>query len=110
MRVAFSRLLPMLERIEQLSRPRLFFLFGPVGDRLIGLVCTLLALVLILPIPFGNLLPAFAIGTLALGLFQRDGVIALIGYASAATSAGVLLLTAGAVVAALRQLGSWVGL
>lgn len=109
LRGVFSRLLPMLQRVERLSRPRLFFLFGPVGDRLIGLICTLLAFVLILPIPFGNLLPAFTIGALALALFQRDGVIALIGYISAAISTGVLVLTAGAVMAAVEQLGSWFG-
>ena len=34
----FGRLLPAVRRVEQLSRPRLGFMFGVVGDRLIGLV------------------------------------------------------------------------
>lgn len=104
-----SRFLGPLEKIEKLSRPRLLFLFGPIGDRLIGLVCTLLSLILILPIPLGNLAPSATIAILALALFQRDGVIALIGYAAAALSAGLLVVSYGAVVVAIQKLWSLFG-
>jgi hypothetical protein len=106
---AFDRLLPGLERVENLLAPRLGFVFGPVGDRLIGLVCSLLAFVLILPIPLGNMLPAAAIAAFALGLTQRDGVMALLGYFLAAASAAVLALSAGAVAAGARHLLQLVG-
>jgi hypothetical protein len=101
---AFDRLLPRLARLERLLAPRLGWLFGTWGDRVVGLVCTLLALVLILPIPLGNMLPAAAIALMSLGLMQRDGVVLLIGYATAAVSAGVLVLSAHAVTAAVRHL------
>lgn len=104
LRHLFDRLLPKLERLEKVMRPRLGALFSPWGDRLIGLVCFLLTLVLILPIPFGNLLPAMSIAALSLGLATRDGVVALIGYALAATSVVVLVLTANVVIAAAQQL------
>ncbi|MDX9997864.1 MAG: exopolysaccharide biosynthesis protein [Phenylobacterium sp.] len=100
----FGRMLPVVERAERFSRPRLSFLFGPVGDRLIGLVCTLLALILILPIFGANMLPAAAVGVLSLSLVQRDGVLALIGYLLAAASAGVLVLMAGAAVLSVQKL------
>jgi hypothetical protein len=105
----FGRLLPTVERFEKVSRPRLSFLFGGAGDRLLGLVCTLLALVLILPIPFGNLLPALTIGVLAFSLVQRDGVFALLGYGLAAVSAGVLFLAADLVIDGVRHLVNWFG-
>ena len=105
----FGRLLPAVERFEKISRPRLGFLFGGLGDRLLGLVCTLLALILILPIPFGNLLPALTIGVLAFSLVQRDGVFALLGYGLAAASAGVLFLAADVVIAGVRHLVNWFG-
>lgn len=105
-----GRLIPYLQKIEHLSSPRLFMLFGPIGDRLIGIVCTLLSLVLILPIPLGNLAPAFTIGAFALALFQRDGVIALIGYASALVSTGLLVLSASAVTLALRKIMDWLAM
>jgi hypothetical protein len=101
---AFSRLLGPLERIEKVSRPRLGWLFGPVGDRVIGVMCTALALVLILPIPFGNLLPAAAIGALSLSLVQRDGVIALAGYLLTGISTLVLFLTGHVVISTVRRL------
>lgn len=97
-------IIPKLRSVEKLSRPRLHFLFGPVGDRVIGLICTLLALVLILPIPLGNLAPALCIGAFALALFQRDGVIALVGYLMASVSLGLLVLSAGAVSLAITKM------
>jgi hypothetical protein len=83
------------------------FMFGRVGDRLIGLACTLLALVLILPIPFGNMLPALSVGVLAFSLIQRDGFLALIGYGLAGISAGVLMFAADVVIDAVRHLVNW---
>lgn len=100
----FEPLLPFVRRIERLSRPRLGFFFSEVGDRLIGLVCTLLALVLILPIPLGNLLPGATIAVLGFALAQRDGLLALLGYLMAIASAVILGLTAGAVSLGLHHL------
>lgn len=105
----FEKLLPWLERIEQVSRPRLVFMFGPIGDRMIGLVCTLLSFVLILPIPLGNVLPALTIGVLGFSMVQRDGLLALAGYALAAISGGLLFLSAGVVMGAVHHLVGWFG-
>jgi hypothetical protein len=105
----FSRLIPSLERVEKLLAPRLGFVFGPVGDRLIGLICFLLAAVLILPIPLGNMAPAATISVFALGLTQRDGLFALLGYLLTAFSVGLLVLSAGAVVAGVEQVMKFFG-
>ncbi len=107
---AFARLIPSLQKVERLTAPRLSLLFGPIGDRLIGVVCTLLVLVLILPIPLGNMLPASAIAALGLSLVQRDGALALAGYLLAALSVTVLVLSAGAAVAAAHHLFGVFGL
>lgn len=108
LRKVLVKLLSWLERMEAVSRPRLTWLFGIVGDRLIGLVCTLLALVLILPIPGGNVLPAASVSVLSLALVQRDGILAILGYALAAASAGVLVLAFGVVVRMLEHALSFV--
>jgi hypothetical protein len=92
------QVLPWLRRIEAVSKPRLSFLFGAVGERIIGLICTLLAVVLILPIPFGNMLPGLTVTVLAFSLIQRDGLIGLVGLALAAASATVLAAAAHIVV------------
>ncbi|WP_296595147.1 exopolysaccharide biosynthesis protein [Phenylobacterium sp.] len=98
LRKSLPKVIPTLQKVEAISKPRLALLFGAVGERLIGLVCTALALVLILPIPGGNILPAMAVSALSFALIQRDGLIALLGYALAVTSASVLVLAAHIIV------------
>jgi hypothetical protein len=88
------RFIRILKKVEAVSKPRFALLFGPVGERLIGMIILALALVLILPIPGGNILPAMAVSALAFALIQRDGLIALAGYALAITSASILVLAA----------------
>jgi hypothetical protein len=102
LRRAFERMAPWLERMEMVSRPRLDFFVGPSGRRLIGLICTVLAFVLILPIPLGNMLPAATVSVFSLALIQRDGVVALFGYAFGAASVGALVLAANLIGALLR--------
>lgn len=97
------RVLPLLRRAESVSRPRLTVLFGPVGERAIGLVCLVLGLILILPIPGGNIPPALAVSTLSFALIQRDGLIALAGYAMVAASGVVLAAFAHIIVSTFQH-------
>jgi hypothetical protein len=101
---AFQKLIPWLQRVEKVSRPRLTFLFGPVGDRVIALVCFLLSLILILPIPLGNMAPAAAIAVFGLAVIQRDGILALAAYAISALSFGLLFIGGKAAIAAVEAL------
>ena len=70
---------PWLHRAENVMKPRLSF----VGQRpfvyLLGLMCLVLSTILFRPIPLGNMLPAFAVSIIALGLLARDGVWMMIG-------------------------------
>jgi hypothetical protein len=104
LRGLFRRLTPIVRRMELVTRPRVEILFGPIGERLIGVVCTLLALVLVLPIPLGNLAPGATVAVLALALLQRDGLLVLLGYLMAAVSVGLLVVSAGVVAAAVERL------
>lgn len=85
-----TRIVPWLARAERLLRPRATALASGVMESVTGLVCLLLSLVLVLPIPLGNMLPALAICLLALGILERDGVWVLLGLATAATAATVV--------------------
>ncbi|WGU41250.1 exopolysaccharide biosynthesis protein [Phenylobacterium sp. NIBR 498073] len=53
---------------------------SPYVSAIRRVACTLIALVLVLPIPFANLAPAAALGGFALGLSRRDGLVVLSGY------------------------------
>ena len=98
-----GRLLPLLERLEALGRPRLSPLTGGAGTRAVGVVCTVLALVLVLPIPFANLFPALALGMFALGLTRRDGLMVLAGYGFVGLQAAIIDLGAHGVMALVHH-------
>jgi hypothetical protein len=84
------RIGPWLERAERLLKPRAIRLALPPMEYLLGLVCLLLAVVLVLPVPLGNMLPALAISLFALGILERDGLWVLAGLATAVI-AGVVV-------------------
>jgi hypothetical protein len=60
---------------------------------LIGGVVLLLALSLLIPIPFSNILPAFVIAIIALGYLERDGLLL------------ALALTTGVIAIAVASVG-----
>ncbi len=105
---AMDAVLPWVRQAEHFLRPRLPWLAGGPVERLIGLACLLLATVLALPIPFGNMPPAVAICVLALALLERDGLAMLAGLAVGAAAMfiawGVLLGIATGVSLFLRRL------
>lgn len=92
-----GRLMPLLVRAERLLRPRLSFLAVPPAEYAVGAVCFVLAVVLFLPMPLGNILPALAISLAAFGILERDGIWVIAGLVCAVVA---LAVVGGAVVAA----------
>jgi hypothetical protein len=101
------RVLPSVERVESFVRPRLRFLTGRAGAAIVGVACTIIALVLVLPIPFANLAPAVAMGAFAIGLTRKDGLFILAGYALMAIAAAVVDLGVHGFALGFSQLRSW---
>lgn len=66
--------LPWVERIERMARPRLWPGATETVARVTGVACLVMALLLFLPIPFANGVPALAIIALGLALSERDGL------------------------------------
>ncbi|MCK0195906.1 exopolysaccharide biosynthesis protein [Ancylobacter sp. 6x-1] len=85
-----NRAAPWLAKAERLLRPRFGMLARPPGENIVGLMCLVLAIVLVLPIPLGNMLPALAVCMLALGIVAMDGVWILAGMTVAVVSLGVV--------------------
>lgn len=96
-RAAWRKILPAFVRVERYVRPRHLALTSELAERLLALVIVALAVVLALPIPAGNLLPAWAIALLALGLMERDGRLVIAGLVMTVIAAAWLtaLLLAG---------------
>ena len=99
-----NRLMPLIVRGETIMRPRLTALTNGPGVRVIGLACTLIALILVLPIPFANLAPAASLGLFALGLTRKDGLLVLAGYGLLALAVLVILLGFKGVLMAIHHI------
>jgi hypothetical protein len=90
------RLIPLLQRLERLVKPRHWPFSRAAADRVIGLVALVLAIAVTLPIPLGNWLPAFAIAVIGLALSERDGLF----FAFAIALGAISFIVIGAVVGA----------
>jgi hypothetical protein len=102
------RALPFLERTERLLKPRLTTLLSWTGERLVGIAVLILALILTLPIPFANWLPACGIAIIGLAMVEKDGLAVLaglaVGVASVLVAATVVI---GLIKAFLYLLSRW---
>lgn len=107
-RSMMDRIIPRLVRIERVIRPRYWPFWRKQGDRIVGIIALILAIVVTLPIPLGNWLPAFATALLGLALSERDGILLAIGGAVCVVSmiviAGVVGVAGMATNAALGWL------
>lgn len=97
---------PRLAKLESLLRPRGHVLTRMLGVPALGFVVFLMAVLIALPIPFGNVLPGLAVLTIALGLAQRDDVAVLVGLVLAVLS---VLTSAALVYGGWALVSGWMG-
>lgn len=106
-RTTTAKVLPRLRRIERLTRPRWPVLTGEAADVVIGVICILLALMMALPVPFGDALPGLTLALFGLGIIQRDGAFMLAGLVGTAVCGVYLSLVWATVVAIVTGVGHW---
>ncbi|TKT80414.1 exopolysaccharide biosynthesis protein [Aquamicrobium sp. LC103] len=94
-RISIAKIVPRLEWLERMVRPRYWPFRGGQADRIVGILSLILAIVVTLPIPLGNWLPAFATGIFGLALSERDGVFLGIGVAVTVLAFAVIGLVFG---------------
>jgi hypothetical protein len=73
-----DRFVPWMNKAERVIKPR-FFSGNRMIERVLGLFALVLALVVFLPIPLGNMGPSLALALMGLGLTERDGVVMWVG-------------------------------
>lgn len=78
--------------VDRLVKPRLEALTRPWADRLVALVCMLLAMAVppLELLPFVAFVPATAIALFGLGLLARDGLLVLVAFAASTSAVGLL--------------------
>ncbi|HVI33050.1 exopolysaccharide biosynthesis protein [Phenylobacterium sp.] len=77
--------------IDRMVKPRLEALTRPWADRVVALVCMLVAMIVppLELLPFVAFVPAAAIATFGLGLIARDGLLVLIAFVISTTALGL---------------------
>jgi hypothetical protein len=91
--------------VENLMKPRFGFMTTPLVERLLGVFLSLTAIVLMMPIPWGNALPAFGIAFISIGIIERDGLAIIAGIVLGILGAIFVAAFGGAVLyAALKIL------
>lgn len=103
------RRMALVQRFERLVRPRLKLLCTRPFHRVMGIVGTLCAIVLSLPIPLMNFPPTLAVFLMALGVLTRDGAMVLAGLLLAVLLLGGLVVVAIFIPDALAELWSLLG-
>ena len=93
---------PRLRRLESYGRPRGIWWSGRGAEKFTGLFAILAALIVLLPVPGTNVLPALALVFLCLGLYRRDGVLYGIGLALGLAGVAIALAAAGLAIELLR--------
>lgn len=99
--MVLDRAEPWLARVERAIHPRLSPLTGDLAERLVGLLGLGLSLIILLPIPFGNVVPSLSLCMIALGFLGRDGAWVLLGIAGSIVAVFLLAGVYGAAVWAL---------
>lgn len=98
---------PWLVRAEAVSRPRLEALTRRPLDRFVGLALVVFSASILVPIPGTNTVPGFAVVVVAIGLLQRDGILAILGIVLGTAWISTLLIAGASLVSLLRQ---WLGI
>jgi len=78
-RKAMEWIVPRLAQIERYVRPRYWPFWRRQGNSVVGAIALVLSISIVLPIPFGNWLPALSTALLGISLLERDGVMLAIG-------------------------------
>jgi hypothetical protein len=107
-RAIMERVIPRLKQLECYVKPRYWPFWRRRGDRVIGVAAFLLAIIVTLPIPLGNWLPAFSTALLGLALSERDGILLAVGSAVGVAALSVVMLVVGTATAATQAVLGWV--
>ncbi len=108
LRRTFNVAIPGLKRVEYLIKPRWSRLTRFPVTILVGLQTLLMALVLILPIPFANWPPGMTVAMTSLALLQRDGLLMLLTIPAAIASVASVYLGTRVGIAVIDGAIHWI--
>lgn len=99
-----QRGIPILQRIEQFTKPRQLWIPDAILTRIVAVAVLLLGIVLLTPLPFFNTIPALTVLILGIGLLNRDALFLIGGFVLSGGVMAVAYFGAGTLVVLLQQL------
>ncbi len=96
-----EKVTPWIKRGEALTRPRLQFLTEGVFERVLAAFIILFAGIIFLPGPGTNGVPGFCVALIALGMIERDGLLAATGVI---VGTSYIVLAFGVILIAVEKL------
>lgn len=102
--VVMQKALPYVIRMEKILHPRLLWVSGPIGERLVGLVMVAVTAILLVPIPGVHFLPCLGAVLISIGMLERDGVLIL---AALALTIGSVDAMVALIEVASHTLAAW---
>jgi hypothetical protein len=79
LREILNKSIPIISFMEKILRPRIKFLINKLSIRILGIASLFFSILIAIPLPFTNLLPALAIFCIAIGILNQDGLIIIAG-------------------------------
>jgi len=101
-----DRIIPRVKWLERFIRPRWHWTEAPLVDNVIGLMVFGLGIVITIPVPLSNGLPALVTGLIGFGLAARDGLLQCIGFVA---GIGTLFIMSGLIITVTKQIGAFIG-
>ncbi len=77
--------------VERIARPRLRFVTGPTGARIVGALMLAPTASIMVPLPSTNTVPGIGVAITSLGLIERDGLLVIAGLVIGFLWIGLLL-------------------
>ncbi len=96
-------IVPYIKIIESLLKPRLAKLTTKRSEQLIAIVCLVLSILSILPIPLGSLLPAITIVLFSLAILEKDGIFVIFGIITSILSIAMIFFGLNALITILEK-------
>ena len=98
-------LIPFLRRMENWVRPRYWpFPSAKAAEKVVGIITLIFAIAVVIPIPFGNWLPALACFICGIALSERDGIWLAVGTITGVVAICIMI---GVVLVAHAFAHSW---
>lgn len=104
--VVLKKLLPRLKKLERFIRPRMVWMSRAPIKNMLSFIFVIMGLILALPLPFLNALPAIVMCLLSIGLMARDGVFICAALTALLATFGTFVYLLPDIIQALQALFS----